>query len=185
MGGVMTDRNGRTSLEGLWACGEVASTGAHGANRLASNSLLEAVVFAARIAEDLHGLDMPSSHAPVDMVSAAPPARKADSAAVRTLREIMSRQVGVLRDAEGLRRALTFLRSADTNAKAPHELRSMAAVGLLIAVSALNRQESRGSHERLDYPTTDAKLKRRTFITLEDARRIADEAIAHTSEAAL
>jgi len=185
MGGVMTDRNGRTSLEGLWACGEVASTGAHGANRLASNSLLEAVVFAARIADDLDGLDIPSNHAPVDSVSASPSFQKPDSAAVRTLRDVMSRQAGVLRDADGLGRALAFLRGADKQANAPHELKSMAVVGLLIAAAALGRQESRGSHARLDFPKADAKLKRRTFITLEDARRIADETIARTSEAAL
>jgi L-aspartate oxidase len=184
MGGVMTDRNGRTSLDGLWACGEVASTGAHGANRLASNSLLEAVVFAARIAEDLHGLDIASSHSTVEPASAVP-AAKTDSAGVRTLRDVMSRQVGVLRDSEGLRQALVYLRGADTHANAPHEFRSMAVVGLLVAAAAFQRHESRGSHERLDYPDTDEKLRRRTFITLEAARRVADENIAHTTEAAL
>jgi L-aspartate oxidase len=96
----------------------------------------------------------------------------------------MSRQVGVLRDADGLGRALAFLRGAEQQPHAPHEFRSMAIVGLLIAAAAFRRHESRGSHERLDYTQAGA-TPLRTFLTLEDARRIADETIANTAEAAL
>ena len=108
MGGVYTDANGRTTIEGLWACGEVASTGAHGANRLASNSLLEAVVFGARVAGDIAerlpsseavALDIPA--APIDASSSEP-----DSPAVQTLRRTMTGKVGVIRDDASLVSAL-------------------------------------------------------------------------------
>ncbi|BCJ90890.1 L-aspartate oxidase [Terrihabitans soli] len=182
MGGVLTDKNGRTSIEGLWACGEVASTGAHGANRLASNSLLEAVVFAARIAEDLKGREAAPLKAELMEGSVEP---KPDTPAMRQLREMMSRHVGVLRDGDGLKRALSYLRDIDRDATAPIKLRNMAQTGLLIAAAAYQRHESRGAQARLDYPDTDPKLAKRTFITLEDARRIAAEATERTVEAAL
>src|SRR5262245_55916852 len=165
MGGIYTDADGRTSIEGLWACGEVASTGAHGANRLASNSLLEAVVFAARIAEDLEGMDAPSSpiaHEPTSGISR----QKPDTNAIRTLRDVMSRHVGVVRDSAGLARALAHLRNFEQQKNATPELKSMAVAGMLIAAAAWQRRESRGSHERLDYPATDPKQAQRTFITL-------------------
>jgi L-aspartate oxidase len=182
MGGVKTDKDGRTSITGLWACGEVASTGAHGANRLASNSLLEAVVFAARIAEDLHGLDLPSgtvTHEPTSGISLPKP----DSTAIRTLRDVMSRHVGVVRDADGLARALAHLRNFEQQKNASHELKNMAVAGLLITAAAWQRRESRGSHERFDYPDTDPKQAHRTFLTLADARRVADSAVERAIEA--
>lgn len=182
MGGVLTDKNGRTSLPGLWACGEVASTGAHGANRLASNSLLEAVVFAARIAEDLEDVEAAAVYPELQEASFEP---EADTTAMRALREMMSRNVGVLRDGDGLARALVYLSEIDRDTAAPIELRNMAQTGLLIAAAAFQRHESRGSHERLDYPNMDATLARRTFLTLEDARRIAHEAIERAVEPAL
>src|SRR5690606_8130985 len=99
--------NGRTSLDGLWACGEVASTGAHGANRLASNSLLEAIVFAARIAEDISGLlptpklfDWPRAGADIAPEHAPEPGE------ITALRATMSAKVGVIRTGTGLREAL-------------------------------------------------------------------------------
>ena len=108
MGGVHVDANGRTTLDGLWACGEVACTGAHGANRLASNSLLEAVVFAARIAEDIQGL-MPN-HKVIPWAgggeASQPGAEDTDGEALRTIRATMSRHVGVVRDRAGLTEAL-------------------------------------------------------------------------------
>ena len=102
MGGIATDTRGRTSLEGLWAVGECASTGLHGANRLASNSLLEALVFGARVAEELRERDTrrsgPRHVAPPERFRVPPPPR--------ALRDAMSRHVGLERCAEGLSEAL-------------------------------------------------------------------------------
>lgn len=175
MGGVRTDRTGRTSLRGLWACGEVASTGAHGANRLASNSLLEAVVFGARIAEDLKDSaayftapargDVHALHRPIAVHL------------VRTsthLRTIMSAQVGVVRSGEGLTQALTYLRAAQRDMALPDAVRRMAVAGLMIAAAALMRTESRGAHERTDFPEADAAQAERSALTLADAEAIAE-----------
>jgi L-aspartate oxidase len=142
MGGIAVDDTGRTSLDGLWACGEVAATGLHGANRLASNSLLEAAVCARWVAESVsstavrRGAKMP----PV----AVPPAGDADP-----IREIMSRHVGVLRNRDGLRAAIEALHPVafSTNPAA-----DAAVVGLMIATAASQREESRGSHFRNDFP---------------------------------
>jgi len=178
MGGVSTDRHGRTSLDGLWAVGEVASTGVHGANRLASNSLLEAVVFGARTAEDISGLAprmAPPSKSPSPPTFHA--AEKPDVAPPHTdeLRAVMSRHVGVTRNDRGLATALATIARIEREAPSPAP-RNMATAALLIAAAALARRESRGSHSRADYPRTDTAQARRTFLTLADARRIAADA---------
>src|SRR5215470_7671076 len=103
MGGVAVDERGRSSLAGLWAIGECAATGVHGANRLASNSLLEAVVFAARAAHDISGQSAPAVNPPAVEAVAAPPVLPAHE---RALRNLMARDVGVQRDAHGLTHAL-------------------------------------------------------------------------------
>ncbi|MBX6425127.1 MAG: L-aspartate oxidase [Variibacter sp.] len=176
MGGVKTDARGRTSLKGLWAIGEVASTGAHGANRLASNSLLEAVVFAARAAEDVR------QSVPQGSVAAASPvgadcasARADDLGAAERLRRTMSAEVGVVRDAAGLSRALAEIVRCERTARSPR-LRNMATAALLIAAAALRRRESRGGHFRADYPKADPALARRATLTLDEARAIAASA---------
>jgi L-aspartate oxidase len=176
MGGVRTDARGRTSLDGLWAAGEVASTGVHGANRLASNSLLEAVVFAARIAQDISGV-MPQNARPLPV---EPPFRAEQvpelaSPHAQELRAIMSRRVGVIRDAKGLASALGSITRIEREATTP-ALRNMAIAALLIAAAAFARRESRGAHTRSDYPQTDPAQARRAFLTLADARRIAADA---------
>ena len=156
MGGVATDLDGRTSLEGLLAAGECASTGVHGANRLASNSLLEAAVFGARagrVAKSLaFGAEPPlAAEATPDLPNAA----------LQILRQAMSRDAGVIRDAEGLSRLVAVLDALET----AHGPAPTLVAAQLIARAALARQESRGGHFRADFPATASP--ERTFLTLD------------------
>jgi L-aspartate oxidase len=176
MGGVQTDLDARTSVGGLFAAGEVACTGVHGANRLASNSLLEGLVFGARaaeamrrsstpaewpvpperLAESLPGLYHPSS----DVRESRPP-RSAPR--VEDVRDVMWRQVGLIRTGDGLRDAVGRLAewrcvlADEADARDLVRLRTarLVTVGLLIAHAALRREESRGGHFRADFPARD------------------------------
>jgi L-aspartate oxidase len=176
MGGIAVDAHGRSSLRGLWAGGEVSSTGAHGANRLASNSLLEAVVYAARIAEDING----------GMIAA--PARSARPTELQNstfsapsearLRAMMTSHVGVVRDGEGLAEAVRTFASIEQDA-GNIALRNMATAALLVATSAWARRESRGAQYRIDYPAARPELGQRTRTTLTAAREIAASLSGH------
>lgn len=179
MGGVATDARGRSSLAGLWAAGEVASTGVHGANRLASNSLLEALVFSARIAEDLRDLADEMPLAP--LVDAEPAPQALDPGLVGELRDIMARDVGVIRDRAGLMRAVQAISRIEA-ATADAELRNMATTALLVATAALARRESRGAHFRSDFPQAETALARRSYMTLPQARGIVEKALVEESE---
>ncbi|MBV1700989.1 MAG: L-aspartate oxidase [Hyphomicrobiales bacterium] len=178
MGGVWTDARGRTSLAGLWAAGEVASTGVHGANRLASNSLLEAVVFAGRVAQDLQGVDTASfdMHRVERFLRSKLPVSHArfDANSAMQLRQLMTRHVGVIREAKGLAIALAHLHEMEATATSP-VLRNMARTALLVTASAAVRLESRGGHYRSDFPQTDPNLARRSSMTLAQARMIATQ----------
>jgi L-aspartate oxidase len=167
MGGVVSDLWGKTTLEGLSVCGESASTGAHGANRLASNSLLEAVVFAHRIAERLRGAELGEPGA----ASAEAPPPLAD-AALADLRRRMHEEAGVVRDAPGLSSLRDWIDGTERALGAARPL----VVARLIAAAALARQESRGGHYRSDF-TAAREPPVRTFI-----RRCADGAplVTHT-----
>ena len=164
MGGVQTDLHGRTSVDGLFAAGEAACTGLHGANRLASNSLLEGLVFGARAADAMQGpMTRTAIAGPVEtycQVSAevAPPAAS-------EVRDLMWQQAGLVRSEASLAPAvarLTAWREAVARARdrtpSDRELRrvaSLATVGLLVARAALRREESRGGHFREDFPRRD------------------------------
>ena len=178
MGGILTDAEGRSSVDGLWACGEVASTGAHGANRLASNSLLEAVVFGARVAASIAGTLPTPLRQPLR--SAAGPARvtsKQSARALQTLRTTMAAEVGVIRDAQSLTAALATIGALEAEAGGNRSLANMLTTAKLVTAAALNRRESRGAHFRSDYPQASDALARRSFLRLADADAIAREAI--------
>jgi L-aspartate oxidase len=171
MGGISVDRHGRSSIEGLWAGGEVSCTGAHGANRLASNSLLEAVVYAARIAEDIagHAIATPARLSPASISQQNRPMPALQEA---RLRAMMTSHVGVIRDGERLAEAVRAF--ADIERKCCNAaLRNMATTALLVAASAWRRRESRGAHYRIDCPVEKPVLARRTMTTLAAAREIA------------
>jgi L-aspartate oxidase len=172
MGGVWTDAMGRSSLQGLWAAGEVSSTGVHGANRLASNSLLEAVVFAARIAEDISA--QPAPKVEPNSLTAFDTALIGDDALRMELREAMSAHVGVMRHAEGIREALRIIRRVRETA-VTMSVQNMAITAQMIATAALNRHESRGGHFRTDFTEVLPALAKRTMTTLVESDAIAKD----------
>jgi L-aspartate oxidase len=180
MGGILTDAQGRSTVDGLWACGEVASTGAHGANRLASNSLLEAVVFGARVAGDIASSSLPAipkATAPREAQASAAAALGAESEeAEQRLRLTMAAEVGVIRDDRSLRNALAAIGGLEQETKDDRRLANMLTTAKLITAAALERKESRGAHFRSDYPTPDERLARRSFLTLAEAEVLVREA---------
>ena len=172
MGGIVTDANGRTTIDGLWACGEVASTGLHGGNRLASNSLLEAVVFANRIAEDIHNQagsqPQKSSNFSIDEKQAiSPKLDKKLKKSINELRDIMFMHVGVERDQKGLEKAKQRLKDLTPKFEQSEKTKNMCLTAKFIITGALNRLESRGSHYRTD-KTTKCEPAKRTFLTLKN-----------------
>ncbi len=181
MGGVATDQAGRSTVPGLWACGEVASTGMHGANRLASNSLLETVVMAAKVAEDIDGAAV---HAISPDPAPAPRYGHADalmgSAITQSLRVTMDANVGVIRSAASLNAALADIAELEDKASATPgtaaALANLFTTARLITEAALARQESRGGHYRADFPEARPEFAHRMIRTLS-----ADEQLMGTA----
>ena len=168
-GGVQADMTGRTSLPGLFAVGEVASTGVHGANRLASNSVTEALITGRRAGERL-GRELPPAAGPLHR----PPAGPGVDPAVRpALAAAMSRYAGVLRDRDGLEHLLTLLDAVPPGAGldlATVEATNLHAVSALVTVAALARAESRGCHRRSDAPETSPGPPQRIGLRWRDRR---------------
>ncbi|MDH4980849.1 L-aspartate oxidase [Hyphomicrobium sp. D-2] len=186
MGGIATDARGRSSVPGLWAVGEVASTGLHGANRLASNSLLEAMVFGARAAADIATLGRGTRHTRTDLQRVGdivPDHSLSRSAAVARLRKTMSEDVGVVRSAAGLKKAITTLRDIERAAGSDRVLANMALAARFIAVGALLREESRGAQLRSDFTDTNPQFAHRAFLKLADVDAIGNRPTAVTDAA--
>jgi L-aspartate oxidase len=162
MGGVETDLSGRTSLSGLYAAGECAATGAHGANRLASTSLLEAAVFGARA-----GRAASVAHDPDTAPLPATPAPDLPNAAVQSLRRAMSEGAGVVRDAAGLTRLVAEIAALE----AAHGEALPLVAARLVAEGALGRRESRGAHFRADHPQPGPAVRSRVTLARAPAAR--------------
>ena len=189
MGGILTNRQGETSLPGLFACGEAACTGVHGANRLASNSLLEGLVFGQRIYDytsgqkglegepelkgqslNLADLEYRVETTPADATSAVPPT-------LTLLQDLMWTKVGLSRDEAGLREAVGqleawqgYLAARPSSDRAGLELTNLVGLGRLVAQAALWREESRGAQFRLDFPTSRDEWRRRIVVRQQAER---------------
>jgi len=185
-GGVRTDRDGRTTVEGLYAVGEVACTGVHGANRLASNSLLEGLVLGHRAAVDvarrLRAGELtatePAPHRGPDFLVAG--------AARSRVQQVATQGPGVVRDAAGLSAALDQLARVRTDAHvasgvqvlpqaAEWETSNVYQVAVALSTAALAREESRGGHFRSDFPHADERWRRRTSVRLDGSGQVVVE----------
>ncbi|MDF2716122.1 MAG: L-aspartate oxidase [Paenibacillus sp.] len=183
MGGVKTDLNGETTIKRLYACGEVSSTGVHGANRLASNSLSEAIVFGRRIIEHIRTLppleETPDieerSHRPEHPMQAIVEKRL-------KLQKVMLRYVGLKRDAVGLEKGLDELKrqlkiyETCLTKREEYEFANLLTLAMLTTESALNREESRGGHFREDFPEKNDSVWRK-HIHLQREKGITEERI--------
>jgi L-aspartate oxidase len=155
MGGVRTDLHGRSTLPGLYAAGEVSCTGVHGANRLASNSLLEGLVFGARAgkaaAEDSFGVEVPNLKSTPDAAGSAESGVTVSTAVKKRVKRVMWERVGIIRDKASLERAIAEFEQIAA-ARLSTSSRNFVTLALLVSRAALWRKESRGGHFRSDHP---------------------------------
>ncbi|MBV9342223.1 MAG: L-aspartate oxidase [Acidobacteria bacterium] len=180
MGGVRTNLEGQTSLPGLYAAGETAANGVHGANRLAGNSLLEALVFAARAGRKMcDTLRRPMAKASRRFSARAysnGPLPLPVEQIIGQIRQLMWKHAGIVRTGSSLEQAIRGLEEIGRQISYPHnrrecEARNLQTAGLLIARSALAREESRGSHYRTDFPDrNDMKLRRHSLVAGDKIR---------------
>jgi L-aspartate oxidase len=173
MGGVRTDLEGRATLPGLYAAGEAAATGVHGANRLASNSLLEGLVFGARAGRAMRE-ELRSVHSKPEHERPAAASGSSDVAAhqiVQQIQDLIWKDAGIVRTGAGLKNAIECLEELSSGADDPetrrgHEAQNLLLSGLLVARSALAREESRGAHYRTDFPDhNDKKFLKHSIVS--------------------
>jgi L-aspartate oxidase len=178
IGGVTVDHHGRTTVKGLWAAGEVTSSGLHGANRLASNSLLEGLVFGSRVAEDIVAKLEHVGPQPLEVPAVSIPTLKERHAGIdladlrESLRALMWRRVGITRDESGLKEAADrvehwrrYILPLEFDDPVGWTMQNMLLVARLMIMAAGLRKESRGVHFRKDFPDTDPKLN--AHVTLQ------------------
>ncbi len=167
MGGILTDEDGKTNIRGLYACGENSCSGVHGANRLASNSLLEAIVFGDIISKNIkENVNKSMSNRKIRITLAK--SKSLSQLKLQELRSIMTEFVGVERDQEGLEKAYSIVKDMHSEYTLDGFINNSLITSLLIIQSALKREEHRGSHYRKDFPKLNQKLNSRSFITYND-----------------
>jgi L-aspartate oxidase len=198
MGGIKTNTWGQTSLAGLYACGECACSGVHGANRLASNSLLETIVFSDRAVRHAFSarsreleeskktqMDQIDGTAEASMLAderLAVTCRSSDlatGASLEALRSLMWEKAGLMRDASGLTTLYSALQTredapAKAVSRADREVANLFTLGRLVTIAALHRTESRGAHYRSDFPETKDEWRRRTVLYSLTSRAMTD-----------
>lgn len=181
MGGIRTDAQGKTGIEGLYACGEVASTGIHGANRLASNSLLEGLVFGNRIANNINENKDGEKLDNYEYPKTTKTGKVFDKPVVeyeRIIKRTMNKHVGIIRSGKGLEKAydkiknmLEELNEYEYISTAQYQIINMATVARIVISSAIKRTESRGAHFRSDFPEASEKWK----INIANKKRVVDD----------
>tara|TARA_R100000935_G_C2841425_1_gene171293 strand:- start:7664 stop:9226 length:1563 start_codon:yes stop_codon:yes gene_type:complete len=179
MGGIATNAAGQSSLGNLWVCGEASATGLHGASRLASNGLLEALVYARICAEGIMKVH-PVKQAPPVAIAFEAGGKVPDAAVVTALRRTMTDNVGVVRTQSGLLQALRDIAALEAAQSDVPDVMSMCATATLIAAGALTREESRGAHERADFPDRHAGVGHRSMTTLAKALALRSQACKET-----
>ncbi|HET7891813.1 MAG TPA: L-aspartate oxidase [Candidatus Sulfotelmatobacter sp.] len=164
MGGVRTDLNGKTNVAGLYAAGEAAATGVHGANRLASNALLEGLVFGARAGMAMRGELKPVTHRTAQPKAAYSngPVDAGMEELIAQIQTLLETEIGIVRTRSGMQKAVKTLeemapRLAHPKTRRAYEASNLHLAGLMVARSALAREESRGAHYRMEYPDHDDK----------------------------
>ncbi|HZG55787.1 L-aspartate oxidase [Paenibacillus sp.] len=185
MGGVKTDLHGETNVKRLFACGEVSSTGVHGANRLASNSLSEAIVFGRRIVERIRTLPPlgaePQFH--VELGRTEPSTQPVIEKRLK-LQKLMLRHAGLVRNEKGLKKGLEELRKQSSTFYAKlsgweqYEYANLLTLGLLTVLAALRREESRGAHYREDFPERDDVVWKKHIVHHREFG-LAEESLQH------
>ncbi|MEO2082632.1 MAG: FAD-binding protein, partial [Desulfurobacteriaceae bacterium] len=173
IGGIKVDSFGRTNLTGLFAVGEASCTGVHGANRLASNSLLECLVFANRTAYGMYRdwRYLRLSHGEVRIRAKSISPSNNTSFSLNYVKEVMWEKVGIVRNAKGLTNAIERLTEV-VRSNSPWEVRSAAILGLAIATSAMRREESRGGHYREDFPYEREEMRKHSEFSIKDLERL-------------
>lgn len=178
MGGIRTDVNGRTNISGLFACGEVACTGIHGANRLASNSLLEGLVFGRKIAREISSEEKISNRTNIN-INSNYVTNKGNDIILRQMKqdiqETMTKYVGIIRNEQGLKTAASIINDIKECynkltgfSLTKLEVLNMLTVSVLVIESALERKESRGAHYRSDFSKTDDVNWKRNIVKVLD-----------------
>ena len=178
MGGIHTDMEGRTSVKRLYAAGETAATGVHGANRLASNSLLEGLVFGARagsvMRNELRDAISKTSQNTPENISESNNQSELSEVTIQEIQNLMWQDVGIIRTGSGLKQAIQKLEAIHLRtprSRRAWEAKNLHTAGLLVARSALAREESRGAHYRTDFPThNDEKFLNHSIATANDIR---------------